>query len=124
MNVSTGEYHDVTIRQDVTCYADVTVNSPFDHSQIDLGMSHVFESFRLDALADIYVGGIPANLTYIPENVHENFTGCISYVTWDDRELQYGTSIEVSHFSYYVPVLRYDGSTCFMQMKAVFLPIR
>ena len=82
-------------RQDIECKAAVHVTGPRNESSIELGMPFVFESFKLNELDEIYVGGLPANITYIPDSVHENFTGCISNIVWDDQDLQYGTSIDV-----------------------------
>ena len=50
-------------------------------------MNFIPEALQMNVLSDIYLGGLPSDLTYLPHLKLYNFTGCMGPVIFNDRLL-------------------------------------
>jgi len=52
-----------------------------------MGMTYVFPTFQFTQLSSLYLGGVPAAVSYIFGR-GDNFTGCLGHISWNDIPLQ------------------------------------
>ena len=71
----------VSLRQTAGCQATLHVTSDLRQSDMSLGMSFVFDAFRLQYLTPLFVGGMPEG------HVNINYTGSIHNFTINQQQI-------------------------------------